>query len=79
MIIIWQDIVLMITGFAFSIALIPTIKAKEKPTKSTCLITAICLTINAICLATLNLWLAFSSVVLSDIAWWILLFQRRSI
>lgn len=77
MTVIWQDAVLMVTGFLFSVALIPTIKAKEKPAKLTCLLTAACLAINSVCLATLGLWLAFISVVLSDMVWWVLLFQKR--
>ena len=79
MTLIWQDAVLMATGFVFSMALIPTIRAKEKPARLTCLITAIMLAINAGILTTLGLWLASISITLSDIAWWILLFQRRQI
>ena len=74
---IWQDVVLMIGGFVFSIALIPSIRGKQKPAKSSCLLTGSALTVYSIVYFTLGLWLACVSGVLTALAWWILLFQRR--
>ena len=74
---IWQDTVLMLTGFGFSSALISTIRARSKPTRLTCLTTAVLLAINSVCMATLGLWLAFISLVLTTVAWVVLLVQRR--
>lgn len=78
MTLIWQDIVLTVVGFGFSLALIPTIMSKDKPPKLTCLLTGVGLLVNAVCVVTLDLWLAFASTLLSALAWFILLFQRRS-
>jgi hypothetical protein len=74
---IWQDIVIMVSCFGFAIALIPSIRGKAKPAKSSCAITATLLTTLAVCFATLGLWLSFISEITSIVAWLILLFQRR--
>ena len=73
----WQDIVIMVAGFGFAIALISSIKGKQKPARSTCALTVVLLTAIAVCFATMGLWLSFVSEVTSIIAWGILLFQRR--
>jgi len=36
---IWQDILMMIGGFGFALALIPSVIGKDKPEKSSCAIT----------------------------------------
>lgn len=74
---IWQDIVIMISCFGFSLALIPTIKGKHKPEKSSCLLTFVLLSLCAISFATLGLWLSFVAELTAIIAWGILFFQRR--
>ena len=74
---IWQDVLLMLGGFGFSIALLPAIKSKEKPPRSTCLITAVILESFCIAYSTLGLWLAFGATALACTMWFILLFQRR--
>jgi ammonia channel protein AmtB len=71
----WQDIVFMLGGFIFSIALIPSIRNKNKPALSTSLSTAIVLCIFCIAYASMGFWLAFSAQVLSTIAWIILFIQ----
>uniref|UniRef100_A0A6M3KXT7 Uncharacterized protein n=1 Tax=viral metagenome TaxID=1070528 RepID=A0A6M3KXT7_9ZZZZ len=76
---IWQDVVIMVSCFGFAIALIPSIKSNQKPTKSSCLLTIILLSAIAICFATLKLWLSFTAEISSIIAWGILLFQKRSL
>ena len=75
----WQDVVIMVACFGFAIALIPSIRGKNKPAKSSCAMTAILLAAIAISFATLGLWLSFASEITAIIAWGILLFQRRDI
>ena len=72
----WQDYVLMFGGFAFSGALIPAIRAKEKPPVKTSLWTAIILFMFVVCYATLGLWWAVSSNTLTVICWVVLLIQK---
>lgn len=74
---IWQDIVIMVACFSFSLALIPSIRGNYKPARLTCLATVIGLTATAVCFGTLGLYLALSSEITSIVAWGILLFQRR--
>ena len=74
---IWQDIVIMIACFSFSLALIPSIRGKNKPEKNSCLFTILGLTAIAVCFATLRLWLSFASEIAAITAWSILLVQRR--
>ena len=74
---IWQDIVIMVACFGFAIALVPSIKGKQKPAKSTCAITIALLTAISVSFATLGLWLSFASEITAIMAWGILLFQRR--
>jgi len=51
---IWQDLVLTIGGFALSIALLPSIKSKDKPSKYTSLFTGTILASFTVCYATLD-------------------------
>ncbi len=74
---IWQDVLIMIGGFGFAIALIPAVWGRAKPPKSTCLLTATILTSYIIAFATLGLWLAAISTSLTAMMWWILLIQKR--
>lgn len=74
---IWQDVAIMVACFSFSLALIPSIRGKNKPEKKSCLFTILGLTTVAICFATLKLWLSFSSEIAAITAWSILLAQRR--
>jgi CHASE2 domain-containing sensor protein len=74
---VWQDIVIMISCFGFALALIPTIKSPQKPTRSSCLLTFILLGLCAISFVTLGLWLSFASELTSMAAWAILYFQKR--
>jgi len=74
---IWQDIVIMIACFGFAIALIPSIRGKQKPAKSSCILTIALLLAIAVCFATLGLWLSMTSEITAIIAWGILLFQKR--
>jgi len=74
---IWQDVVIMFGCFGFALALIPSIRGKQKPERSSCLLTIILLMAIAICFATLGLWLSMASEITAIIAWAILLFQKR--
>jgi len=74
---IWQDIVIMVACFGFAVALIPSIRGKQKPEKSSCAITMVLLMAIAVSFATLGLWLSFISEITAIIAWGILLFQKR--
>ena len=73
----WQDIALMVGGFCFAVALVPTLKAKEKPARSTSIITGGILTMFCIVYATLGLWLGCISGGLTAIIWFILFYQGR--
>lgn len=73
----WQDVVIMVACFGFALALIPSIRGKNKPAKSSCGITIALLTAIAVSFATLGLWLSFASEITAIVAWGILLFQRR--
>ena len=73
---LWQDWIFMVGGFIFSIALIPTIRDKDKPSVKTSLLTAGVLTAYLICYATLGLWLGFTSGVLTTGAWFLLAYQK---
>lgn len=74
----WQDIFLMLVGFALTLTLVPTVLSKKtKPHKMTCLFQAVFLAGIAVTYMTLGLVLAAISAGLNTGAWGILLFQRR--
>jgi len=68
---------MMVGGFGFAIALVPTIISKQKPTKVTCAMTGTILTSYVVALATLGLLLSAIATGITAIMWWILLIQRR--
>ena len=74
---LWQDILIMIGGFGFSIALWPSVRSVNKPPRSTCLITGGILTSYCIAFFTMGLWLSTISTTLTALMWWVLFFQRR--
>ena len=67
---------MMIGGFGFAIALYPTVKSKDKPALSSSLITGTILLLFCFSYATLGLWLAFSSTLLTVIMWYVLALQK---
>ena len=77
MIVIWQDVLLMVGGFGFSIALLPAVLSKKKPCKATSLTTACILTSFTIVYASLYLVLACISTGITAVMWFILFFQAR--
>lgn len=72
---LWQDIVLTVGQFVFSLSLIPTIRAKEKPALSTCVMSAVMLTIYIPTLLSLQMYVSSFATVLVATGWWILLYQ----
>ena len=71
----WQDWVISVGQFLFFIALLPSIRGKEKPALRTSLMTAIVLTIFAYTQYTLGLYLSVVSAIASALGWYILLWQ----
>lgn len=72
----WQDLVFMIGGFLFAIALFPTLMSKDKPPKLTSFLTGTILLVFAICYATMDLWLAFGATLLTATMWFAILAQK---
>uniref|UniRef100_A0A6H2A1K2 Uncharacterized protein n=1 Tax=viral metagenome TaxID=1070528 RepID=A0A6H2A1K2_9ZZZZ len=75
----WQDWVISIIGWVFGIALLPSVLGKNKPAKSSCLLTGVGLLIMGITMATMSLWMSFASNMLCGSLWLAMLFQRRII
>ena len=73
---IWQDVLLMMGGFGFSIALIPTIRSVSKPAKTTSLTTGLILIAFCVAYSTLGLWLAFGATLVTATLWFVLLSQK---
>ena len=71
----WQDILIMIGGFCFSIALIPTVLAVEKPTLFTSLLTGIILYSFCVAYISLRLKLAFIATMITASMWLVLAIQ----
>lgn len=71
----WQDWVLMVGGFGFSLALLPTVFSKSKPAWTTSLLTSIILLSGVGTYATLGLWKAALSGGITAVLWVILLIQ----
>ncbi|OGE78978.1 MAG: hypothetical protein A2751_00750 [Candidatus Doudnabacteria bacterium RIFCSPHIGHO2_01_FULL_46_14] len=72
----WQDIVLSVGSWIFVIALIPAIRAKEKPPLATSLMTGVILVVYVFTYASLSLWLSVFSTGLVAAAWLVLAGQR---
>ncbi len=72
----WQDWVFAIGSFIFSLALVPAIRAKEKPPIKTSLSTFVVLCAFLICYASLGYWLSIVSGGLTAICWFILFMQK---
>jgi hypothetical protein len=72
----WQDLIFTIGQFIFVIALIPTIRGKDKPAFITSLITTIILFSFAATYLTLKLWGSAIFASLNATAWVILAIQK---
>ena len=72
----WQDILFMVGNFILGAALIPTILAKEKPTRLTSALTGVILLLYCMTFATLGLYLAAIAVGVNATMWIVLLIQK---
>lgn len=73
----WQDWIMALGAWVFIVALIPAVKAKDKPPTSTSLMTGGVLTIYVVCMLTLGLVVSAISTGGTAFLWWILFFQKR--
>jgi len=73
---IWQDVLMMIGGFGFALALIPSIVGERKPEKLSCAITGGILTSYVVAMATLGLLLSAIATWITAVMWWVLLIQQ---
>lgn len=74
---IWQDVLIMISVFGLSVALIPSIRSANKPALKTCLISFVFVTAITIAFMTLQLRLSAIAEGLVAVAWLILLIQQK--
>lgn len=65
----WQDTVIAICHIAFLPAMWPTLRGKDKPALTTSVLNALIVSIIAFTLATLHLWLSFTTSVLIALTW----------
>ena len=72
----WQDIVLGVGQIIFFLALIPSIRSKDKPALSSSIITATVLLAYALVFATLSLWFTVLTDIITTIFWYILAYQK---
>jgi hypothetical protein len=73
----WQDLIFCIGSILFIVGLIPSVRGKQKPPKSTCVITGLTLLTFAITYATLGLWLSFITTLITSTMWLVLLVQQK--
>ena len=74
---IWQDVVLTFGQFIFSIALLPTIFGKDKPTFATSVMTGTVMVVYVYTLYTLDLYLSTFATALTATCWITLAYQRH--
>lgn len=72
----WQDIVLTAGSWIFIIALIPTLRGREKPQISTSVVTGCILVVYAFVYATLELWISVVSTSALALSWFVLAAQK---
>jgi len=73
---IWQDLVLTAGSWIFIIAMIPTLRGREKPEISTSVVTGCILVVYAFVYATLNLWISVVSTSALALTWFALAVQK---
>lgn len=71
----WQEALLSFGNFTLFVGLLPSIFSDNKPSKWTCVITSVVLTIMTVGYAGLSLPTATFMAGLSAGAWWVLFFQ----
>lgn len=72
----WQDWIFSVGTWIFVVALIPTIRGKQKPELSTSIVTGSILAVFVITYLSLNLWLSALSNVLTSGSWFLLAYQK---
>jgi len=72
----WQDLVFTVGSFIFFVALLPAAKAKEKTPISTSLVTGSVLASFCFAYATLGLWLAAVTTIITALMWCTLAIQK---
>lgn len=71
-----QDILMAIGSALFSIALVPSIRSKDKPAKGTSLLTGTVLAVFTGCYVSLGLVYASVTTGITALLWFVLLYQR---
>ena len=72
----WQDLLLSICSVLFTVALIPSLKSKNKPAFATSFMTFLLLATSLIAYASLKLWYTTAITVITAILWLTLAIQR---
>lgn len=72
----WQDFVLAVSLLAFNVALLPSVKGKQKPRLATSVMTAAFLIPEIIVFASLSLWYSLTMTTLNFGLWATLAIQR---
>ena len=75
----WQDWVFTVGQIIFLIALIPTLKGKNKPEISTSAVTSLILAVFAFTYFSLKFWFSAASSIAMTIAWATLAIQKYSL
>ncbi|HEX5744574.1 MAG TPA: hypothetical protein VFX84_03965 [Candidatus Saccharimonadales bacterium] len=66
---VWQDYVIAVAQIGFVIALIPTLRSKNKPPVATSFMTVVLLTVISFCMLTLHLYFSAITALAIDITW----------
>lgn len=74
---IWQDILFMFGQAAFTLALVPALRGRQKPPRSTCALTGLTLVAYAVAFTTLGLWWSAGSTAVCAACWLTLWGQKR--
>lgn len=72
----WQDIVLTLGSIVFLLALVPSIKSKDKPAVATSIMTGLVLFVFAATYTTLHLWFSAATTALTGVLWLVLAVQK---
>ena len=72
---IWQDVVLSVGQLVFAVALVPAIRAKEKPPLITSVMSGLVLATFAVAFATLGLWFSAATVAVVSVLWLVVAYQ----
>ena len=72
---IWQDVVLSVGQLIFAVAMIPAIRAKEKPPLITSSMFGLVLATFAVAFSTLSLWFSAVTVAVVSGLWLVIAYQ----